>query len=60
VTPPATPLTRSVGTPLRVLVVDDEVTIAELLSMALRYEGWETRVAYAGRNAVACSGHPCS
>ena len=36
-------LTRPDGTPLRVLVVDDEANIAELLSMALRYEGWEVR-----------------
>ena len=34
-------LTRPDGSPLRVLVVDDEVNIAELISMALRYEGWE-------------------
>ena len=34
-------LTRPDGSPLRVLVVDDEVNIAELLAMALRYEGWE-------------------
>ena len=34
-------LTRPDGTPLRVLVVDDEVNIAELIRMALRYEGWE-------------------
>ena len=33
-------LTRPDGSPLRVLVVDDEVNIAELISMALRYEGW--------------------
>ena len=36
-------LTRPDGSPLRVLVVDDEVNIAELISMALRYEGWEVR-----------------
>ena len=42
-------LTRPDGTPLRVLVVDDEVNIAELIAMALRYE-----VAPApGRNVVA-------
>ena len=29
--------------PVRVLVVDDEVNIAELISMALRYEGWQVR-----------------
>ncbi len=34
-------LTRPDGSPLRVLVVDDEVNIAELVSMALRYEGWQ-------------------
>jgi len=45
-------LTRADGTPLRVLVVDDEVNIAELLGMALRYEGWETSVAHTGRAAV--------
>ena len=28
---------------MRVLVVDDEATLTELLSMALRYEGWEVR-----------------
>ena len=46
-------LTRPDGGPLRVLVVDDEVNIAELLSMALRYEGWETRVAHTGSKAVS-------
>ena len=28
------------GTPVRVLVVDDEPSLAELLSSVLRYEGW--------------------
>lgn len=45
-------LTRPDGTPLRVLVVDDEEAIAELLSMALRYEGWEVRAAHTGMAAV--------
>ena len=36
-------LTRPDGTPLRVLVVDDEENIAELLRMALRYEGGRSR-----------------
>jgi len=31
-------LRRSDGEPIRVLVVDDEQTLAELISMALRYE----------------------
>jgi two-component system OmpR family response regulator len=35
-----------------VLVVDDEVNIAELLQMALRFEGWEISLAHSGRAAV--------
>ena len=46
-------LTRADGSPLRVLVVDDEVNIAELISMALRYEGWEVATAHTGTKAVA-------
>ena len=46
-------LTRPDGTPLRVLVVDDEPNIAELLQMALRYEGFDVRTAGTGRKAVA-------
>jgi len=37
----------------RVLVVDDEENIAELLRMALRYEGWEVEVALTGSKAVS-------
>ncbi len=47
-----TQLTRPDGTPLRVLAVDDEHSICELLSMALRYEGWEVRTAGNGADAV--------
>ena len=46
-------LTRPDGSPVRVLVVDDEVNIAELLAMALRYEGWDLRTAHSGGDAVA-------
>ncbi|MDX6278881.1 MAG: two-component system, OmpR family, response regulator, partial [Nocardioidaceae bacterium] len=46
-------LTRPDGSALRVLVVDDEVNIAELLQMALRYEGWDISLAHSGRSAVA-------
>ena len=46
-------LTRLDGSPLRVLVVDDEENIAELLRMALRYEGWDVEVALTGSKAVA-------
>ncbi|MFY1637938.1 response regulator transcription factor [Solwaraspora sp. WMMB335] len=45
-------LRRADGSPVRVLVVDDEPTLAELLSMALRYEGWEVRSAGDGTGAV--------
>lgn len=37
---------------IRVLVVDDEPTLTELLSMALRYEGWQVRSAENGMAAV--------
>ncbi|MYQ55826.1 response regulator [Streptomyces sp. SID4926] len=40
------------GRPVRVLVVDDETNLTELLSMALRYEGWEIRTATDGAGAV--------
>ena len=48
-------LTRPDGSPLRVLVVDDEVNIAELISMALRYEGWQVTTAHTGSGAVAAA-----
>jgi two-component system OmpR family response regulator len=40
-----TALTRADGSHVRVLVVDDEATLTDLLKMALRYEGWEVRTA---------------
>jgi two-component system, OmpR family, response regulator len=48
-------LTRADGTPLRVLVVDDEVNIAELIAMALRYDGFEVVTAHTGAKAVAAA-----
>lgn len=45
-------LRRSDGSPVRVLVVDDEPTLAELVTLALRYEGWEVRSALDGGSAV--------
>src|ERR1700710_213321 len=45
-------MTRPDGGPLRVLVVDDEQTLADLLTMALRYEGWDVRSANNGLSAV--------
>ncbi|MEU2108269.1 response regulator transcription factor [Streptomyces sp. NPDC019507] len=47
-----TGLRRTDGGPVRVLVVDDESSLTELLSMALRYEGWEVRSAGDGAGAV--------
>ncbi|WP_275408532.1 response regulator transcription factor [Planosporangium mesophilum] len=51
-TQPRPELRRADGRPVRVLVVDDESTLAELLSMALRLEGWEIRTAGDGFSAV--------
>jgi len=45
-------LKRPDGSPVRVLVVDDEPNLTELLAMALRYEGWEVRSAESGLAAV--------
>lgn len=44
-------LSRPDGTPVRALVVDDEVLLADMLRMALRSEGWDTRVAHDGQTA---------
>ena len=43
---------RADGRPVRVLVVDDEPALTEVLSMALRYEGWDVRTAADGWSAV--------
>jgi two-component system, OmpR family, response regulator len=42
---PAHPLTRPDGSPVRVLVVDDEPDLTEVLAGVLAYEGWEVRTA---------------
>lgn len=49
---PRTGTRRPDGMPVRVLVVDDEASLAELLSLALRYEGWEVRSAEDGAGAL--------
>lgn len=46
-------LTRPDGSPVRVLVVDDEQSLTELLAMALKYEGWEIKTAGDGQKALA-------
>ncbi|MBD0739049.1 response regulator transcription factor [Streptomyces sp. CBMA29] len=48
----ATDLARPDGSPVRVLVVDDEAPLADLLSMALRYEGWQVRTEADGAGAL--------
>lgn len=45
-------LRRPDGSPVRVLVVDDEPTLTDVISMALRYEGWEIQTAANGMSAV--------
>jgi two-component system OmpR family response regulator len=47
-----TEMLRPDGSPVRVLVVDDEAPLSDLLSMALRYEGWDVRNAGDGAAAV--------
>jgi len=49
---PETSLQRADGSAVRVLVVDDEASLAELLASVLRYEGWEIRTAADGGSAV--------
>ncbi|MGW5351021.1 response regulator transcription factor [Streptomyces sp. NPDC004031] len=48
----AADLARPDGSPVRVLVVDDEAPLADLLSMALRYEGWKVRTECDGASAL--------
>jgi two-component system OmpR family response regulator len=43
---------RPDGGSVRVLVVDDEPSLTELLAMALRYEGWDIRTAADGTEAL--------
>ena len=46
-------LLRSDGSPLRVVVVDDEASLSDLVGMALRYEGWDVRTAADGHSALS-------
>src|SRR6202046_3719372 len=45
-------LQRADGTPARVLVVDAETRLGELLASGLRYEGWNVQTAGNGADAV--------
>ncbi|MFI7540809.1 response regulator transcription factor [Actinoplanes sp. NPDC049599] len=49
-------LTGAPGRPARILVVDDEPSLAELLTMALSYEGWDVRSADNGAEALRVAG----
>ena len=46
-------LRRADGSPIRAVVVDDEDSLTDLLSMALRYEGWDVRLAADGQKALS-------
>lgn len=43
---------RADGQPVTVLVVDDEPVLAEMVSMALRYEGWNITTAVTDRRRL--------
>src|ERR1700759_237818 len=45
-------VSRADGSPIRVLLVDDEPALTNLVKMALHYEGWTVEVAHNGREAV--------
>jgi two-component system OmpR family response regulator len=46
---------RADGNPISVLVVDDEAVLAEMVSMALRYEGWNIATAGDGSSAITAA-----
>ncbi len=48
-------LSRADGSPIRALVVDDEPVLAEMVSMALRYEGWTVATAGDGASALTAA-----
>src|ERR1700756_745734 len=44
---------RADGSPIRVLLVDDEPALTNLVKMALHYEGWVVDTAHNGGDAIA-------
>src|SRR3954464_2415561 len=46
-------ISRADGSPIRVLLVDDEPALTNLVKMALHYEGWTVEVAHNAREAGA-------
>ena len=49
------PLRTADGSEIRILVVDDEKGLTDLLSMAMRYEGWQVRSANTGQAALTAA-----
>lgn len=45
-------MSRLDGSPIRVLLVDDEPALTNLVKMALHYEGWDVQTAGDGRDAL--------
>lgn len=45
-------LYRSDGSAIRILLVDDEEVLTNLVSLALSYEGWHVQVAHTGTHAL--------
>jgi len=45
------------GSPMRALVVDDEESLADLVAMSLRYEGWDVKTAHTVKQAVSAADH---
>jgi two-component system OmpR family response regulator len=52
-------ITHPDGTPIEVLVVDDEPALSELVSMVLRYEGWSVSTASNGAAAIGLAAAGC-
>ena len=46
------PIRRPDGSAIKVLLVDDEPALTNLVTMALKYEGWDVEVAHDGREAL--------
>lgn len=47
------PIRRPDGSPIKVLLIDDERALTNLVTMALKYEGWTVDVAHDGRDALS-------
>ncbi len=52
-------ITHPDGSPIEVLVVDDEPALSDLVSMVLRYEGWEVSTVGDGASAIRQASAEC-